>query len=344
MTAVRKPGQRSDGVDVDSSMNGHGGVLGLRLPSGGLLRESNRSTIGIGLFVIAVVIGAILTPSFLTSTNIKSIFQNAGPIGIVAVAMTPMAMSGNFVSLGTQQSTVLAAMSFVYLVGTGMEVALAIAIVLLGLAAIGALQGCIVAMGLNPVITTLATGVIILGVIERINTGGAGANLGSHSVSWGSAQVIGIPIIAIVFVAVTIVTTVFMSKTVAGRRITLAGANSATARLAGISLPLTTISVFVLASLGMAIAGVMDGAKFGVASTIDFNELTIDAVAAILVGGNSIAGGSGSPLRSAIGAVVIAAATDLMTLNGFSPGIRIVVEGAIILGFIAFFEALRRGR
>jgi ribose transport system permease protein len=309
-----------------------------------LLGDSTPSTVAIGAITLATIVGIILTPSFVTSDNIKSILQDAALVGIVAVAMTPMAISGNFVSLGTQQFTVLAAMSFCYLVGTGMNVALAIVIVLAGLIVVGMMQGVIVAMGLNPVITTLAFGVITLGVINRINVDGSSASVGEHKVSWGGSEVIGIPIQVIVFIAVTAVVTVIMGKTAAGRRTALVGANRQTAVLTGISVTAVTVGVFVLASIGMAIAGVLGGAQFGVASTADFSTITISAVAAILVGGNSLVGGIGNPLRSAAGAVLISAISGLMTLNGFSTGWRQVVQGGLVVAVIVVLEIVRRNR
>ena len=87
-------------------------------------------------------------------------------------AMTPVTLSGNFVSLGISQSAMLAMVSFVALLGAGWPQLPAILIVVVGLVVVGVLQGAIVAAGLNPVITTLAAGAIIFGVVSELTGGG----------------------------------------------------------------------------------------------------------------------------------------------------------------------------
>lgn len=300
--------------------------------------------IAFGVLIVAVGIGIALTPSFVTADNFKSILQSAALVGIVAVCMTPMAMSGNFVSLATQQSTVCGSMAFIYLVGTGMNVALAIVLTLILLALIGALQGAMVALGLNPVVTTLAAGVITLGVINTINGAGGSVSVGEHHIGWGDNTVIGIPIQVIAFLIVAVIVSIVMAKSAAGRKTALAGAGAATARLSGISIAGVTLGVFILASVGMAIAGILGGAQFNESTPSDFSTITIDAVAAILVGGTSIAGGSGAPWRSAVGAVLIAAIEGLMTLNGWSFGVRQAIQGAIVIAVVVLLQIVRRRR
>ena len=84
-------------------------------------------------------------------------------------------------------------------------------------------------------------------------------------------------------------------------------------------------------SVGLALAGVLTGAGFGQATIQSLRTLTIDALAAILVGGTAIAGGYGSPWRSAAGAVLIAVISNVMVLNDFSTGGRLAVQGAVVV-------------
>ena len=107
----------------------------------------------IGLAAVAIVIAIAVTPSFLTVDNIRAILRNASIVGIVAVAMTPITLSGNFVSLAISQSAMLAMVSFVAMVGAGWPQPVAILVVIAGLVVVGVLQGIVVASGLNPIIT-----------------------------------------------------------------------------------------------------------------------------------------------------------------------------------------------
>ena len=297
--------------------------------------------IGIGLAAVIIVAAMAVTPNFLTVDNVRAILRNASIVGIVAVGMTPITLSGNFVSLGLAQSAMLAMVSFVSLLGAGWGQAPAIGLVIAGLVVVGILQGIVVAAGLNPVITTLAAGAIIFGVVSEVTEGGI-VRVGENKVAWGGSTVAGIPVEVIVFVLVTALVTLLMSRTVTGRETALVGANRATAAISGISYARVTIVAFCILSVCLAIAGVLNGAAFGQATANSFPTLTISVIAAVLVGGTAIQGGQGSPLRSAAGAVLIAVISNMMVLNDFSTGGRLAVEGGVVAVIVVLLELLRR--
>ncbi len=295
----------------------------------------------LGPAVAGIIIAAIITPTFLNPDNILSILRNASLIGIVAVAMTPLTLSGNFVSLGISQSAMAAMVAFVALLGEGWNQLATILVVLFGLVAIGMLQGVVVAAGMNPVITTLAAGAIIFGVVSEA-TEGRIVSVRDYPATWGGGDVIGIPIVILVFVVFTALLTLMMSRTVTGRETILVGANRATAEISGISLARVTIVAFAIFSIGLAIAGILEGAAFGEATAKSFPNLTINAIAALLVGGTAIGGGQGSPLRSAAGALLISVISNMMVLNDFSPGGRLAIQGAVVAAAVVLLDLFRR--
>lgn len=295
----------------------------------------------LGPALAGIIVAAIITPTFLTSSNILAIVRNASVIGIVAVAMTPMTLSGNFVSLGISQTAMAAMVAFVAMVGAGWGQAAAIVLVLIGTLGIGALQGAVVAAGFNPVITTLAAGAVIFGVVSEI-TEGRIVNVKEHAVSWGGGDIGVVPIVVIVFVVFTALVTLVMSRTVIGRETVLAGANRATAEISGISFGRVTVVAFVIFSLGCAIVGILEGAAFGETTAKAFPTLTISAIAALLVGGTAIGGGQGSPVRSAAGALLISVISNMMVLNDFTPGGRLAVQGAVVAAAVVILDLFRR--
>jgi ribose/xylose/arabinose/galactoside ABC-type transport system permease subunit len=283
----------------------------------------------------------LATPNFLTVDNIRAILRNAAIVGIVAVGMTPVTLSGNFVSLGITQSAMLAMVSFVAMLGAGWGVVPAIVAVIVLLVAVGVLQGAIIAAGLNPVITTLAAGAIIFGVVSELTRGGI-VRAGDNAIDWDQASVAGIPVEVLIFILFTVLVTFVMQRTVTGRETTLIGANRATAEISGISFTRVTILAFAIFSVGLALAGIINGAAFGQATAVSFPGLTIDAIAAVLVGGTAIQGGRGSPLRSAGGAVLIAIISNMMVLNDFSTGGRLAVQGGVVVVIVVLLDLLRR--
>lgn len=292
--------------------------------------------------VVGIVVAVAITPHFLTWSNWLAIFRTTAITGIVAVGMTPMTLSGNLVSLGAHQSAMATAMAFLALIGSGVNQVLAVAAVTAMMVAIGAAQGLIVAAGLNPVITTLAAGAVILGVVSSWTGGKVVTNAG-HQTSWGDSEPIGLPIEVWVFFLFTIVVTVVMSKTVIGRQTVLTGASRATAGLSGISFLRVTIFAFIVFSIAAAIAGVLYGAGFEEANTKSLQTLTFEVVAAVLVGGTAIQGGQGSPLLSAWGALLISIIGNIMLLNDFTTGGRLATQGAVVVGVVVMLQLLRRG-
>lgn len=290
---------------------------------------------------VVVLIAVLVTPNFLTLDNIRAILRNAAIVGIVAVGMTPVTLSGNFVSLGITQSAMLAMVSFVAMLGAGWGVVPAVIAVILLLVAVGMLQGAIIAAGLNPVITTLAAGAIIFGVVSELTRGGI-VRAGENAIDWDRASLAGVPVEVLVFILFTALVTFVMQRTVTGRETTLIGANRATAEISGISFTRVTTLAFAIFSVGLALAGIINGAAFGQATAVSFPGLTVDAIAAVLVGGTAIQGGRGSPLRSAGGAVLIAIISNMMVLNDFSTGGRLAVQGGVVVVIVVLLDLLRR--
>ena len=133
------------------------------------------------------------------------------------------------------------ATGIVALLGAGWPQIPAMAAVIAGLILVGILQGIVVAVGLNPVITTLAAGAIIFGVVSEL-TGGGIVRAGDNAASWGAGTIAGIPIEVLAFLAFTAIVTIVMARTVTGRETVLVGANRATAEISGISFTRVTTS------------------------------------------------------------------------------------------------------
>ena len=326
---------------------GSGGADALVTPAPAVAVGQRRDWVSLvvvyGLLAAGIAVVAIITPNFLTASNFEAILRNTAIVGIVAVAMTPITLSGNFVSLGISQSAMGGMLGFIFLIAEGWNQPLAIAAVIAGLVLIGVLQGAIVSAGLNPILTTLATGAIIFGVVAEL-TDGKVIRMGANRVGWGNNEIVGIPLEVIVFLVVTAVVTVLMAKTVIGRQTVLTGANANTAEISGISFRRITIVAFVIFSIGLAIAGILNAAGFGQGEINSLSTLTIDSIAALLVGGVAITGGEGSPLRSAAGAILIASISNIMVLNDFSTGGRLAVQGGVVVVVVIILELLRRRR
>jgi ribose/xylose/arabinose/galactoside ABC-type transport system permease subunit len=330
-------------------MSSGGGTSLLASPPGlGWLRRSfgiadtvlvAALAIGIGL----AVYGAATTQGFLTVSNVKAILTATAFVGIVAVGMTVIMLSGSLFSLALGQTVAVTAMFFLY----GLQFGLAVAIVLtllLGFAT-GAVQGVIIgAWGANPIIVTIGAAGLIEGFAVWISSGHSILPPeGSTAYERLARPLFGVPFAIYVFFAVAIVMEIVLRKMRFGRELYLMGENRNAARAAALPVTLLTTGAFGLAGLCTAIAGVLIGATSQNASLLLEGSYTYDAIAATLVGGNAITGGRGSIWRTAAGAVLIATISDMLLLRSYSTGVQILVKGRIVV-FVVIVTNFRQRR
>lgn len=197
---------------------------------------------------------------------------------------------------------------------------------------------------MNPVITTLAFGAIAFGTVATM-TGSQVINVSRGELEWlGSSRPLGIPVQVLIFLVTVLLASFVATRTTLGRRIRLVGANRNTAKISGLSPARAVIGAFVIFGVTTTAVGVMVVAQLGQANVNTLSTLTIDTIAAVLVGGTAIAGGIGSPLRTALGAIFIALLNNVMVLIGTSLGGRQLVVGTIVVIVVILLRILGRAR
>ena len=298
----------------------------------------------VGALVVLGVIGWMTTPEFVTYRNFQSIVRAAALIGIIAVTMTLITIAGSFFSLSVSQTAAMSAISFAAILSWGFPVWIAALAVILLASAVGFVQGGAVALGGNPIVVTLAVGAVIFGMVAWL-TDNKTVRTGTDAAEWiGKSRPLEIPSQTWAFIVITLATAIVLTRTKFGREATLVGANRWAATTAGLRPGRITIYVFLVSSLGAALAGIFTAAQFNQGRIDHFDGVDIDAIAAILVGGAAIQGGEGSATRTAIGAVFIAALQNLMVLRGFSFGVRVFFVGLAILVSVSAFTLIRNRR
>lgn len=294
------------------------------------------------LLVVTLIVAALTTPGFFSFENLRGIFINTSVIGIAAVGMTAVTLSGNFVSLAVTQQTMLSALVFLAVLSAGLPTPVAILVTIVALIAVGLFQGAFVSAGLNPMITTLAAGAVIFGGATLV-TGGVVVSAPAADFRWiALSSPLGLPLPIYVFIVFTILVTLVIDRSVLGRTTLLVGANRQTARLSGLSFSRATLAAFALMGIGTALSGMVVAAQTGQITTEDLPTLTSDVIAAVLVGGTAIQGGFGSPLRSALGALMIAIFTNIMVLHDFAHGWRMAAVGLLVVVMISLLHVLRK--
>ncbi len=282
------------------------------------------------VFVVVLLIATLTTDAFYTLENVKAVFNSAAIVGIIAVGATAIVIGGHLFSLSLGTTVAVCAMAFLQLLAFGMVPAILLTIVL-GAVIIG-LQGYLVGrLGANPIIITIGAGALLTALVTWVSGGvSVYPASGAPSFAFLAAPVLGLPFPVYVFIGVVVIGELALRRTVVGRQLVVMGA-SPKASLAG-ALPVValTTGAFAICGVTAGIAGVLLGAFNQSGTLTTSGTLTYDAIAAVLVGGTAVSGGRGSVIRSAVGALLIAAISNVLLLRGFSPPAEMFVLGLVV--------------
>jgi ribose/xylose/arabinose/galactoside ABC-type transport system permease subunit len=317
----------------------------------------DRLDIGIAVVVLAVIVAGALTTRFFSLANARAILASSAWVGITAIGATVVMIAGSAVSLAVSQTATVAAMIFFETQQLGLP--LAIILTLLAGVAITALQGAVIGYwAANPIVLTIAAGFAIDGVAIWIS-GGTTVYPKVTAFNGLNDTPLGLPLAVYVLLGLTVVAEWFLRRTTAGRQIYLLGENPAAAqatrlplarvtvraRAAGLPVARVTVSAWAFFGACIALTGIFLAAFNTIANSSVGGTLSLDAIAAVLVGGTAIGGGKGSAVRTLGGAVLISAISDLLLLRGFSTGIQLLVKGILVLlVVIAVHVRSARGR
>ena len=280
--------------------------------------------------VLLVVVAISLVPNFATRGNISELLFTMAGVGFVAIGMTFVVASGNFVDLSVVSQIAVAAVCVISLQGHGLIVG-----VVAGLAAC-ALVGLVNAFAVavlkgNAVIVTLATGTVCAGLLTLVTSGTLYQGRSAAFRTFGSSQLGVIPMGFLLLVLGLVVAHAVLTFTVFGRQVKLVGANPSFAAIAGISVPRTVIGCFVAASVGSCVAGIILAAYSNTASASLGQGYEFDALAAVVIGGNSLFGGRVSMARTALGLLLVSVIANILPLIGMPYEAQTICKGAIVI-------------
>jgi ribose/xylose/arabinose/galactoside ABC-type transport system permease subunit len=280
----------------------------------------------------ALAIFALTTPGFTSQLSINALLTAISFIGCVAVGMTFITLTGNIMSLCLGATVSASALIFLASLSFGIWPAFLLA-VLFGVmftAAQGLLVGFFRA---NPILVSIAGLSLLIGG-AALATGGQRIYPGGAGLQVFKGRVAGVPTEALYFFATVLVGQFILSWTRIGRLMVMVGSNIRAANAAGVSTAATIAVAYVIAGACAAISGVLLAARYGSGDMEIGSGYDYTAIAAVLVGGTAIQGGSGSVLRTLLGVTVIAIIEVVLLLRGFSQQLQYLITGLIVLGVI----------
>ncbi|MEL7528313.1 MAG: ABC transporter permease [Pseudomonadota bacterium] len=292
--------------------------------------------------IVVFIVLSVVSPYFLTTTNLLNVAKALVIVGIAAVGETIVIIAGGFdLSIGSTMAA--AGMVAAYLLDSGFGVAAAFcAAIGLGMS-IGATNGILISyFRINPLIATLAMLAIIRGLAFVISNGREIVITNQTWLNLGTGKIAGIPYIVLVLVLVYLLFLLLLPRSTFGRYIYAIGSNARAARLAGISTQRWRLLIYITCGATAALAGLMLAARTGNARPAAAMGFELDVITAVILGGASLKGGRGTLLGTAIGLILLFMINNGLTLAQVPSFWQQVVKGGILLAAVLYDE-LRRG-
>lgn len=290
------------------------------------------------LFVLILAFTAIFTPEFFNIVNITNVIRQASVVGVVAIGMTFVILTGG-IDLSVGAILAVSGVSFAMMLNHGLSVPIAILFVLL----IGIVAGMIngigsTFLGIQPFIMTLATMAIGDGAALLLTNGTPQSfNSNSQIINFvGNGGIGPIPGPAILFALIIIVSWMSLRYLPFGRFVYGIGGSQDAARLSGVRTTRILLIVYAISGLCAAVAGIITASRLYVGHPTANSDINLDSIAAVVIGGTSLMGGKGGVGGTILGALLLAMVANLLNLLGVSPYNQQIAKGIIIVAAVLF--------
>ncbi len=330
--ALRKQGARgkkNDNESHDAILAQNARTMKLRSNKGSW-SDTNGT---LSLFSI-VILAILVTPTriFLDPGNLSDILRQVSVTGIIALAMTFVILTAG-IDLSVGSTLALATSVVAMELKPNTSIAIAILIALLASAAVGAVNGlCVALLKIQPFVVTLATMIGIRGLAKWL-TGNANIDIGfGQDVAARFAEMLRTKTIVIgTWIILSAVFWILLQRTVFGRNVRAVGDNEHAALYAGLPIRSVKIWVYTLAGLLSGVAGVLYTAENHQGNPNAGVAYELDAIAAVVIGGTKLSGGSGSIAGTIFGTLTIGVLTNMLRLNNVDSNIEMMLKAVIIV-------------
>jgi ribose transport system permease protein len=283
--------------------------------------------------LVAILLVATVTKGgvFWSGTNLTNLLLQMSIIGVVTLAELIVVLTGGIdISVGSALG-LAAVISAGLFGGPSVLLALLVALVIGGI--VGAVNGWLVAFrGLEPFIVTLGMLALARGLVYAYGNGiPITPKAAASFADLGQATLLGIPVLAIIWLLMVLLIGFLLGRTVWGRRVYAVGSNKEAAQSSGIPVRATLWSVYILAGLLVGLGGWMFLCRFASGTSTAGNLLELEAIAAVVIGGARLSGGFGTVFGAVVGTIIFAVIANLLSLLNVSTFLQDAFRGALIL-------------
>jgi sugar transport system permease protein len=292
----------------------------------------SRAGLLLGVIILFALLWAV-APNFATPRNLFNVLRAVAINGMIACAMTFVIISGDIdVSVGGAVAWASALLG-VLAIKQHWPLALAVLFVIAIITIVHSLAGGIrVKWGIPAFVVTLALMMAYKGLAKVITSAYPITPFPESFSYWGQGYVFKVIPVPAVLMLITVAIFYFLStRTVFGRSVYSVGGNEEASRLSGIPVGRTRILVFAISGLMAALGGIITSSRIMAGSHSVGEGLEFDVIAAVVIGGTSLAGGSGSMIGTLLGVLFIGLLNNGMVLMGVDPYWQEVARGVIVL-------------
>ncbi len=312
-------------------------------PTPGRFASARQFGTVIGLVALSTGLW-ILTPHFLTVSNLLNVVEQTSINAIVAVGLTFVILSGG-IDLSVGSLVALSGVVLGSLLHAGQPLAMALAAALVVGAASGVANGALVSWGgLPPFIATLGMMSIARGAALVFTEGRPVSGFEPAFRVLATGRVALIPAPVIVMVLTYIVAHLVLTRTTFGRYVYAIGGNEEATRLSGVSIRFHKTMVYGVSGVTSAIAAIILTARLNSAQPIAGMMYELDAIAATVIGGTSLTGGEGTLGGTLVGALIMGVLRNGLNLLGVSSFLQQIIIGAVIVVAVLVDTVLKRRR
>ncbi|MEV7144268.1 ABC transporter permease [Streptomyces tauricus] len=293
----------------------------VQIPHGGLVL----------VLVLVAVFTAVQADSFTTSQNLLNVLRQISVNAVLAAGLTLLMTSGGMdFSMGSNAAVTLSVAA--QLLHDGWSTPVTVVVALFLATVIGLVNGLVVTFTrVAPFVATLATAMLLDGVALLV-IDGMSVTIGDRMSALGNSDLLGIPYLTVVAVLVLVAIGLTMRFTTFGRDAFAMGGNEHVARLSGIDVAGRKLALYALAGALAGLAGLMLLSRVGAAAPNTAGLLTqLTAVAAVVIGGTSLAGGHGSVVGTVLGVVLLGVVANALNLLQVNSNYQFVVTGGVLL-------------
>jgi ribose transport system permease protein len=290
-----------------------------------------REYLTIGLLIVELVLFSILSDNFFTSTNLTRIIQNSAELAIVSIGMTMVIIMGG-IDLSVGSVLGICAIVVGQMLTAGVSPVLILLSVMVIGAVVGLINGGLIAyLKMPDIIVTLATMNIWRAVVFALLGGAWITGLPPVFEGVTSGSILGIPVVFLLVLLLYVIFWYIMTFRSFGRHIYAIGTNEEAAKLAGIKVARTRVLTYAALGVIVGFASILYTSRMGSVEMTVGTDLSLQSIAAVVIGGTAITGGRGSLVGTLAGVLFIAVMRNGIVILGVPSLLEKAIIGTLIL-------------